>query len=389
MGADDDARLAGLRIEQRLPLGLGAQRPGEQRDPGGDVRTAPSSPAWPSGPSSARNDRACCAASTSVGASIAACLPASTACSIARSATTVLPAPTSPCTSRFIGCRPARSAAISSPTACCPAVSANGSRASNAASRRAGRGAGTPRRAGRPWPGAAARARAARPSPRPTPAGGGRRRCRSGSRARGCGAARGSSSARLSRSRTEDGSGSAIVVDHVEHLAHRPGDHLGTELAGGRVDGDEGADLVVFVEGLELRVGELQLPVEHADLAGEHGPDPRLDQRLQLVAVEERAVELGALLVADHDGEQLAVARAHVAQRGLLHLRDDRDVLADLQARDVGEPPAVDVAARVVAEQVADRVQGQLGGQQLGGTRAQRRDQWRGQLGHSTPNTSG
>ena len=54
------------------------------------------------------------------------------------------------------------------------------------------------------------------------------------------------------------------------------------------------------------------------------------------------------------------------AERGLLHLRDDRDVLADLQARDVGEPPAVDVAARVVAQQIADGLQRQLGGQQLG-----------------------
>ena len=87
--------------------------------------------------------------------------------------------------------RPARSAAISAPTARCPAVSANGSRASNASSRPPGRGGHGRRRAVRPWPGAAARARAARPSPRPTPAGGGRRRCRSGSRARGCAAAPG------------------------------------------------------------------------------------------------------------------------------------------------------------------------------------------------------
>jgi hypothetical protein len=64
-------------------------------------------------------------------------------------------------------------------------------------------------------------------------------------------------------------------------------------------------------------------------------------------------------------------------------------VLADLQARDVGEPPAVDVAAGVVAKQVADGLQRQLGGQQLGGTRAERRDQRCGQLGQSTPNTSG
>jgi hypothetical protein len=38
-----------------------------------------------------------------VGASRAACPPASTTCSMARSATMVLPEPTSPCSSRFIG----------------------------------------------------------------------------------------------------------------------------------------------------------------------------------------------------------------------------------------------------------------------------------------------
>ena len=83
----------------------------------------PSSPACASGPSSDRSDRACCAARTSVGASIAACRPLSTTCSIARSATTVLPAPTSPCTSRFMGASPAMSAAISAPTDRWPAVS--------------------------------------------------------------------------------------------------------------------------------------------------------------------------------------------------------------------------------------------------------------------------
>ena len=95
---------------------------------------APSWPAMPSGPSSARSERACWAASTSVGASSAACRPESITCSMARSATTVLPAPTSPCTSRFIGCAADRSAAISLPTSTWPAVSWNGSRASNPSS---------------------------------------------------------------------------------------------------------------------------------------------------------------------------------------------------------------------------------------------------------------
>ena len=87
---------------------------------------APSSPPRPSGPSTSRSDRACWAASTSVGASITACRPESITCSIARSATTVLPEPTSPCSSRFIGWMVARSVAIVSPTAFWPAVSSNG-----------------------------------------------------------------------------------------------------------------------------------------------------------------------------------------------------------------------------------------------------------------------
>ena len=48
-------------------------------------------------------ERWCCWASTSVGASRAAWPPESTTWSIARSATTVLPEPTSPCSSRCIG----------------------------------------------------------------------------------------------------------------------------------------------------------------------------------------------------------------------------------------------------------------------------------------------
>ena len=76
-------------------------------------------------------ERWCCWASTSVGASSAACPPESTTWSIARSATTVLPEPTSPCSSRCIGWPWPSSSAISSPTLRWPSVSANGSRSSN------------------------------------------------------------------------------------------------------------------------------------------------------------------------------------------------------------------------------------------------------------------
>ena len=60
--------------------------------------------ARPAAPSSRRDRAVVLAASTSVGASRAAWPPASTTWSIARSATTVLPEPTSPCSSRCIGC---------------------------------------------------------------------------------------------------------------------------------------------------------------------------------------------------------------------------------------------------------------------------------------------
>ncbi len=79
--------------------------------------------------------RACWAARTSVGASRAACPPESMTRSIARSATTVLPEPTSPCRSRCIGWLLAISSSITAATSRCPPVSVNGSPASNSSRR--------------------------------------------------------------------------------------------------------------------------------------------------------------------------------------------------------------------------------------------------------------
>ena len=62
---------------------------------------------------------ACCSASSSVGAITAVCLPAPRPRSAASAATTVLPEPTSPCSSRCIGCGSARSARISANARCC------------------------------------------------------------------------------------------------------------------------------------------------------------------------------------------------------------------------------------------------------------------------------
>ena len=103
----------------------------------------PSMPPSARSPSIAVIVRWCCAASTSVGASRAAWPPESTAASMARSATMVLPEPTSPWSSRCIGTSRPISSAIVVPISTCPAVRVNGSRASNASSSppaRAGRG---------------------------------------------------------------------------------------------------------------------------------------------------------------------------------------------------------------------------------------------------------
>ena len=65
-------------------------------------------------PGAARKVLKCCCASTVVGTSTATCLPSCTALNAARSATSVLPKPTSPQTSRSIGRRRCMSALTSS-----------------------------------------------------------------------------------------------------------------------------------------------------------------------------------------------------------------------------------------------------------------------------------
>ena len=100
----------------------------------------PSMPPSASSPIISVIERWCCWASTSVGASIAACPPASTTASIARSATIVLPEPTSPWSRRCIGCSVARSSKISLVTFCWPSVRVKGSLASKASSRPSGAG---------------------------------------------------------------------------------------------------------------------------------------------------------------------------------------------------------------------------------------------------------
>ena len=70
-----------------------------------------------------------------VGARSAACPPLSTTASMARSATIVLPEPTSPCSKRCMGCPAAKSSSIYLATANWPPVNWKGSDSSKASSR--------------------------------------------------------------------------------------------------------------------------------------------------------------------------------------------------------------------------------------------------------------
>ena len=90
--ADDERQLAGARA---CPAGRRAARPASSRSA---ARRGTSAPGM-----SACSVAKCCSASVSVGAMSAACMPCSTARSIACSATTVLPEPTSPMSRRCIG----------------------------------------------------------------------------------------------------------------------------------------------------------------------------------------------------------------------------------------------------------------------------------------------
>ncbi len=129
------------------------------------------SAAPPSMPPAARSPmraviaRWCCWASTSVGASSAAWPPESTTRSIARSATRVLPDPTSPWRSRFIGWASGEVGLdLGADRRADPRSGRTGSRASKAASSRRRRRRGRPRRA-RARRAAVVRARAGSPAP--------------------------------------------------------------------------------------------------------------------------------------------------------------------------------------------------------------------------------
>ena len=80
----------------------------------------------PNGSSRSASVAACCRAKISVGASRALCQPFWAANQMAAAATSVLPLPTSPCKSRFIGTSPHRSPTISSVERRCAPVGGYG-----------------------------------------------------------------------------------------------------------------------------------------------------------------------------------------------------------------------------------------------------------------------
>ena len=202
----------------------------------------PSRPRSASGPSIAVIERWCCWASTSVGASSAAWPPESTTVSIARSATTVLPEPTSPCSSRCIGWVRARSAAIVRPTSHLAVGQRERQPRVERLEQPAWRAPRAARRAARRRRAGAARARSAARTPRPSAAARGPRARRPWSSAGGRRAARRAGPAARSARACSGGIGSSrssgiwssTMPDRARDLPRR-------HRRGRRVDRDERA----------------------------------------------------------------------------------------------------------------------------------------------------
>ena len=302
----------------------------------------PSWPAWPSGPSRAVIDRQCCWASTSVGASSAACPAASTACSMARTAMIVLPEPTSPWSSRFMGWSAASSAAISAPASCWPRVSSNGRVASKASSRPPG--TRRPRDRGVVGRGPAAlgqhdlqdeRLVPLQALPRPVPVGVVDRAVDAAQRV---GVARQPVLA-PDRGRQRVGG----HVQDVERDPHRVGDPPRGHLGRGRVDRDQlGRELGrpgpgrALPQQLVVGVGQLALAAEAGHLAREQAAHAGLELLLApaLVAAAEERQRQPAVPVGDDGLEDRA---APVAHRAGGH-RGDLGHHGDVLALDAGRP---------------------------------------------------
>ena len=186
-------------------------------------------------------------------------------------------------------------------------------------------------------------------------------------------------------------------VDHVQGqpdaALHGHARHLGR----GRVDRHEragellGHDAVVVVDQLEVRVAQLHAVVEALRLAREVRPATGLEGLVDPRLVEDRQGHAGALGVADHH-IGLPQPLADQAVPDGLHLGEDRGVLPDHEVQERRQRPPLDVAPGVVAQQVADGVQVQVGAQRLGGRAADHGRQLAVQRHHdaySTPSSRG
>ena len=335
----------------------------------------PSMPPAARSPSSAVIERWCCWASTSVGARSAAWPPESMTRSMARRATTVLPEPTSPWSSRFIGQDRASSPKIVSLISRCPSVRGHGRRCVER-----GEQAATVAEPRLPAEGADER-----------PATGQHQLGHQRLLVAEVLAGRGDLRVVLRRvDPVERGPrvGKPVLAQqrgghHVGHLVeHRPGEGDGAlevprvDALGQRVDREQAVDalqqllglgvlLGVAAEDEHLGVGELPLVPEGAHLAGEHAlvadrEPARLPVGDVLLGREERhpqARPVGAqhhLLAVGHPtGAPVAVALLVAAA----DLPDHGQQLARVQLTDGGELAGAQVAAREVVEQVADGVQ--------------------------------
>lgn len=264
----------------------------------------PSMPPSASSPIISVIERWCCWASTSVGASMAACPPASTTPSMARSATMVLPEPTSPWRSRCIGCSVARSSKISRETFCWPSVRVKGSSASKASSSPPGVGL---RATAGSW--VSAYLRRASATWRTKASSHFSRSRASAMSALVCGRWTFSSASGSGANPRPRAAPHGQRVDGLlragQHRVDGLGDPPRVELLAGRVDRQQppgegvhrlrGLVGVRGVEQLVRGVGELHLPVEDGDLAREHRPaaGQQLLVRLVHTVAEEDQLEAG------------------------------------------------------------------------------------------------
>ena len=284
-----------------------------------------SSPARPSAPEQVAR---CCGSAgrraPRSGASSAACPPASTTCSMARSAHQRLAGADLALQQPVHRMRPGQVGGD------LLADRRAGPRSARTAARRRTRPAARPRRGGRARAGharprgpCAARASAGRRTPRPTSAGTWRRysvllaSSAGGSRAARCRCRPGCGSAR-----TVPGSGSSGGWKRVQHRPHAPGDHPGRHRRGGRVDRDQRAgELLDLLGRLVLRrvrpsstyAGPLscRLPRNSVTLPANSPHRPGRRSRSRQAWLKNVQVSVAAGAVADGDLQHVAAAGPH------------------------------------------------------------------------------